>query len=151
MATANFWWLHNAKAIYTFWIWADELESEFVYNDTKDNIQTDLQKAWFSLEDEWMENDKKLIASNSFDFAYRDSLWLRQWEFMRVDVFIESWYYEGARVDWVYTHDVDDMTKKAYKRTQKQNKILDKICEAYTTPIKKVGQFSNGEAVYELA
>lgn len=78
-----------------------------------------------------------------------------------IEVVIRSGYYDGANIDYKIIEDDDylyeDNTKgRAREMKALQNKVdkiipkIKKILRKNGTELLKVGQFSNGEAVYEL-
>ena len=98
------------------------------------------------------------------------------YEYVTVELQIRNGYYEGANLDYVVGYlvngdehddetldsayvwdgrkqDYTEISKTRVKRLQSQAraivKKIDKVYSNHTTVLRKVGQFSNGEAVYE--
>lgn len=138
------------------------------YEYTKEAILEDLEA------DEYLASRCKGIQSNEDSDELRSypSSHLQEYlvdeskkyeNFFTVEVVVRSGYYSGYNFD-VNIVEYDtwgnfiNVNHKDYEMTKKQkdqlNKILQNISKVlanHTTELKKVGQFSNGEAVYEYA
>ena len=112
-----------------------------------DEVKADLLKAGFEASSGY-DTDRNYTANyiaektiyNSKDEAYKKIL-----------VLWRSGYYDGANIDWE-VEDIDEAEETEFLKSKvsinerKAKKIILKHC----TELLKVGQFSNGEAVYKL-
>lgn len=138
-----------------------ELDSEFdedAYNEYVKDLQTQLAKIGFDSCYQ-LDNDRNYNGTKIARYGLEDNDGMIVW----LEVVIRAGYYDGANVD--YTIDGDwggldegDYTKaRAKKYASLHNKLdkqvarLEKILRKNGTEMLKVGQFSNGEAVYKLA
>ncbi len=158
MWACNFGRLENANKYYSFCMqdYDDSYDFDIDYNDTINNIQMELSKMWFCEEDWRLDRNNKHIARDYIEFATRVKHWqtwkyVREYDTLYIDVYIEHWYHEGARMDWTYSHDLQDITAKARKRVNRINKKLDKIGRENTMQLQCIAKFSNGEAIYAKA
>ena len=176
MATNNF---HSIRGNY----FTIEPADEFEYEDTRDNIRTELEGLAGIVYEQLEESEDGL---RSYPGTVIAGLTLKN---SREDIYAEckivarSGYYSGINFDPVvafynagtgeyidrdeidadeiisaaeYTHD-RTVSKKAAEATVRRlerdaarlEKTAGQVLARYTTPLIKVGQFSNGEAVYE--
>jgi len=136
------------------------------YQYTKEAILEDLEA------DEYLASRCKGIQSNTDSDELRSypSSHIQEYlvdeskkynNFFTVEVVVRSGYYSGYNFD-VNIVEYDtwgnflNVNNKSFEMTRKQeqqlNKILQhvsKVLARHTTELKKIGQFSNGEAVYE--
>ena len=144
---------------------SDDIEG-FEYEDTKDNILADLGV------DEYLASKVLGVQSNQDSDELRSYPSSHIQEYLIGDskkydnsicleLVVRSGYYSGYNYDvniveydtWgnflnVNSKDIE-MTEKQRKTLNKVLSHIQKVLELYTTPLKKVGQFSNGEAVYQ--
>jgi len=168
MATNNF-YKKNASNFYViesdegdFEIW-ELIEYEILY-DLAELGYEDIRN-----ENKWDERDSKIIAEKRF---YEQDIEVRLYVIERAG------YYSGANLDWDFeiidnegneikcgdyyeddfydyiedTKERNEMKKQQKKIVKKLHKEIDKLEKLFaniTTSYIKIGQFSNGEAVYE--
>lgn len=150
MSANNF---YNVNAKYIYSVEYNENEYEYLIDDIKD-----IFKAKFGIE---------FFEDFSYSSASRDYNGIRFGYIVKtighdeiiVDTIIRSGYYLGANLDWdmkfyidgYHEYTMDDIHK--YPKLQKEfNKVIDQVEDLYeklSTPLNKVGSFSNGEAIYE--
>lgn len=142
----------------------DDIEYEF----TKDNVLDDLEA------DEYLTSRCKGVQSgiDSDELRSYPSSHLQEYlvdeskkynNFFTIEVVVRSGYYSGYNFDVnIVEYDIWgnllNVNSKDFEMTTKQekqlNRILDRISRVlknHTTELRKVAQFSNGEAVYEYA
>lgn len=138
-----------------------ELDSEFddlAYNEYIANVQSQLEKIGFeSSKDEWERsyNRSGSIGRIIAKWGQEDNCFVK-W----LEVVVRSGYYGGMNIDYTIDGDFcpqDEQNKKEIKHIEalqkkfdKQVARLEKILRKNGTEMLKVGQFSNGEAVYKL-
>jgi hypothetical protein len=168
MATNNF-YKKNASYFYVI----DNEEGNFdIWEFIEDDILNDLAKLGYEdirNENKWDERDSKIIAEKRF---YEDDIEVKLY------VIIRAGYYSGANLDWdfeiidnegneikcgdYYENDFYDyiedrkeknemkkQQKRIVKKLHKEIDKLEKMFAKITTPYIKIGQFSNGEAIYQ--
>lgn len=67
-----------------------------------------------------------------------------------IEIVIRNGYYDGTNIDYRVTETEMDISKTIQKMLDKKIKQVEKILRKNGTEMLKVGQFSNGEAVYKL-
>lgn len=142
MGAANFGWLKLAKNIYSFWLW-DDSES---YDDVIALVEEDLETLWAALDDT-LHRDERDVAFyyiESYDTKNADQ------RYIRLRMFVECWYHEGARFD-IEIDEEYNATKTMHKQAQVFVNKVNKIYKKYTTPLKVVARFSSGETMYAIA
>mgnify|MGYP001564108606 CR=1 FL=1 len=127
----------------------------FAYEEYTADLQRQLEKIGFEPSDKW-DNDRnysgKIIARYGMDDTDGMIVWL--------EVVIKSGYYSGANIDYIIDGDFgieNEQNKKQVAHHKAMHRKLDrivakteKILRKNGTEMLKVGQFNNGEAVYEL-
>jgi hypothetical protein len=155
MGTSNF---HNVNAGR---IYACEIENDFDYDDLKENIINELEL------DERGSDPHEL---RSFPSNVLGTLTKRN---VTITVIIRSGYYEGCNLDWSIEYgdndcdNIDDYCDEVkednwltniekYNATrflaQDEEYLINKVeavFETFSTPLKVVARFSNGETIYE--
>lgn len=153
MATANF--LNHYNGIFIVDTPEDAMEDMFYLEDFFEYV----------LRSELERRGMELIFTGDFEgivYSRNDK--------MLAKVYLQSGYYGGTQLivetdpdefvdfmDDIYFNDriqdyQDEPVKsKLYEVYSEHNKTLFKAIKEITTPLKMVGQFSNGEAVYEIA
>lgn len=133
-----------------------ELDSEFddfAYREYIKDIQSQLEKIGFILCDK-SDNDRNYCGNIIAEWGQEDNCFIKY-----LQVVIRNGYYEGANIDYTIDGDFcpDEENKKEVRHVQalqkkfdKQVVRLEKILRKNGTELLKVGQFSNGEAVYKL-
>lgn len=126
-----------------------ELDSQFdenAYHFWIEDMQEQLEKIGFSSCDRWDRNrnyEGKIIA----EWSVYDKNDNRK----DIEVVVRSGYYEGANIDYVIEDDgYYEETKANEKKIASKINRLEKILRKNGTEMLKVGQFSNGEAIYKL-
>lgn len=174
MATSNF---HNVNASNIF---ACSLETEFDYEDLKDNLNYE-----FKNNPDWYDGNKSdpnelrsfpshVLGSLTKDFSYKDFS-LEVW----VSPVIRSGYYAGANLDWNAHYFIDGdeieidnvevelgylnnftpakikryaplILKKAEKLRDELVSVTEEIFSNYSDKLGVTARFSNGETLYHL-
>lgn len=129
-----------------------ELDSEFdeqEYREYIKNIQKDLEKIGFDSCDKY--SDGSVIAK----WGLQDNDGMIKW----LEVVVRRGYYTGINIDWRFDGDFgieNEQNKKQVVHYEAMNRKfnrqvvkVEKILRKYGVELKKVGQFSNGEAVYK--
>ena len=136
MATANFTQVGNHG------LFVIEAEDEFEYSDTVENIVSELSSKGFSVD--------KANLTDGDDYAVYDS----RGRGVAI-ISAHDGYYSGVSFG-IYTG--DDMKEEfdpygEYDdKITRDKRIIAKVVKCvgmYTTPIRRVATFSNGEAIYE--
>ena len=150
MSTPNF-YKKNARHYYVA-----DLEEYYEYDDLMGNIATDKRLKKYNEVDEW-EGESKIFYRKDIDKGCYS---------LHIKLIIRSGYYSGATLDWEVDADsekvregyereedvdIDSETLPQYIRNFLNREIdkIEKVYADYTTPVIKVAQFSNGEAVYK--
>lgn len=149
MGTSNFGRVNLCSSIWSFWT-EEEPTSEFEYDDTIENVSQGL----FEIDGVSLcpHNPNALAYFNISYFDKKE----RYWEDNVYYIFVEGWYYEGARFDICedsssYFNEDAKKIASYNKKVQKKIKEIEKVFERYTIPLVKIAQFSNGETIYERA
>ena len=139
--------------------WRTNLPSWIVYafamqehEDEENAIEYVKEILWkyFTEREEYFTNDRKSLWYIDVLVYDRDE---KDWIYAKVYITIEYWYYEWARFD-IDTSEMEDydLSESSHKKIDKAVKRIEnafsKVCPI---KLKKVGQFSNGEGVYEKA
>lgn len=178
MGTANFYTKNASKYFVVLMGWEDEETGDYVYpdefalSDLKDNLRWELSKLGYQT-DEGGDSDGTYIASKTVHKIYGDTevgFTLR--------AVLRSGYYEGAVLDYELLdyegYESDDVSDYLYnfeyqsnmpqgmqtiqrkyaeswsqRELQEQINKLEELFENWSSPYKKVAQFSNGETIYE--
>ena len=126
---------------------------QFSYDEYVGDLQSQLEKIGFEASDkrESGRDEGKIIAR----YGIEDTDCMIVW----VEVIIRSGYYDGANIDYTIDGDFgieNEQNKKQVAHYEAMHRKLDrlvaktkKILRANGTELLKVGQFSNGEAVYK--
>jgi len=163
MGTNNF-YNRNASKIF-----ACDLEGDDSYSFLKEGLLESLDKYFinqFCQNDSFDDNNRNYpgIYIGNIDYEYRNCL-------LRIKPVIRSGYYEGCNLDYEieyrseqdFCEDLEDLkndlehSKRPFKAVEKSFKKqlklivknLEKVFAENSTALNKVGQFSNGEAIYE--
>lgn len=131
-----------------------DMFDDFAYDEYIADVQRQLEKIGFESCDKWDDNrnyNGKIIAR----WGLEDNDGMIKW----LEVVIRSGYYSGANIDYTIDGDFgveNEQSKKQRKHWEAMNRKFDrqvekteKILRKNGTELLKVGQFSNGEAVYE--
>jgi len=157
MGAPNF---YNANAKYIYAVETEEdMDYEFFIEDVRTLMEEEFKNA-FDRKDEWDNNRNyggKIIG------MIHKTLGDEQ---IMINLIVRGGYYAGVNLDWdaefivmenEYEENYDleciDLDKFPNVRDE-FHKAINKVEEIYnklSTPLNKVGQFSNGEAVYEKA
>ena len=122
--------------------------------DTIDNVIYELKtkdwKRYYDYKNEWY-GDYKVVWY--FQVPYYNRVW-KYWDSNDYYIVIEYGYHEGGRFDIVAHEDgyfSNIYINKSYdKRLKKTIKECEKIFAKYTTPMQRVGGFSDGTSIYKL-
>lgn len=151
MGASNFGRVRECTKLWTFWLENDwEEQNEFICEDTISNVVYELKtKDFFNTSlIKWYEKDKVIWKIN---VDYYNTAW-RYWDSNEYYIVVEFWYHEGGRFDIVPHEDgyfSEIYMNNAYsKRLKKLVKECEKVFEKYTTPIVRVGWFSDGTSLY---
>lgn len=147
MATANF-SQPNLSAVY-----ACEVQDDWSWDDNIENVTSELKQIdGFYTEDQWLDRNIKAIGAIYIDVYNWE---YREWEEKPIYITVESGYYSGMMFDVDYSNIYDSYeireTKSLENKIGKVCRAVEKVLEQYTTPLLKVAQFSNGEAIYAPA
>lgn len=119
---------------------------QYAYDEWIEDMQSQLEKIGFDSCDRWDRNrnyEGKIIAEWSVYDKNENK--------KSIEVVVRSGYYEGANIDYVIEDDgYYEETKANEKKIASKINRLEKILRKNGTEMLKVGQFSNGEAVYKL-
>lgn len=146
----------NASKIYAVEI-SEDMDYEFLIED----MQIVLEKEFtndFIEKDEWDSNRNypgKVIAEINKSVGDEQII---------VSIVVRNAYYSGVNLDWdarffviensyQEEYDLDSIDLNKFPKVEKEfNNIIDRVEKIYSklsTPLKKVAQFSNGEAIYQ--
>lgn len=147
MSTANFSTPTLSK------VYAYEINNDCDYKDIIENILSELDTIKdFYLEDKWLDRDTKVIGAISipvYNWEYQE------WDELPLYITVENGYYSGVMfdVDASEFNQSDEYkeTQSLENRIKKASRQVEKVLKQYTTPLLKVAQFSNGEAIYAPA
>lgn len=149
MATNNFYFENMLIAISE-----EDVQSFFAYDE--DNLQLDLKYEIPNgvIVDEY---EKDALRSYGGRVIFRVHVYVRELEYQAVEVVCRGGYYSGLNLDYKVSEgdchwsilDKKMPTKAADKKVVSICKKIEKICGEYGVALRKVGQFCNGEAVYE--
>lgn len=157
MGASNFWRTHLPSGI--IYAFAMDSEDEFAYDDTIENVKSELKQKdyfWETLQ-EWVKIsriDYKVIGYMEVPFYIpkEDERRYKWWALNSYYIVVEHGYYEWARFDIIEDEDNDiDFQNKAYrKRRDKIIRDIEKIFARHVeVKARKVWSFSNWEWVYE--
>ncbi len=126
------------------------------YDNYVGELFTELQKIGFEECDKW-EKDNSYDGHIIAKWGLEDTDGMIKW----LEVVIRNGYYADQNIDYVIDGDFgieNEQNKKQIahyesmnRKFDRQVKKLEKILRANGEELKKVGNFSNGEAVYEKA
>jgi len=129
--------------------------NDFAYNEYVSDVQSQLEKIGFESCDK-SDYDRNYSGKIIAKYEMYDTDGMIKW----LEVVIRSGYYDGANIDYIIDGDFgieNEQNKKQIAHYQamqnKFNRLVDKtekILRKNCTEMLKVGQFSNGEAVYQL-
>lgn len=146
----------NASKIYAVEL-ARDVCYEFLFEDIRNVLEEEFTTD-FIKKDEWDSNrnyEGKIIAE--INKSVED-------EQIIVSIIIRSGYHDGANLDWdarffviednyQEEYDLDCIDIDKFPKVREEfNKIIDRVEKIYSklsTPLKKVAQLSNGEAIYQ--
>lgn len=149
MATSNF---HNVNASAIFSV---EIENEFDYEDLYDNVRYAMKEL-----KEWQDVTKsdptelRSYPSTSIgalsEYVSDDESGID----VIVTAVVRSGYYEGVNLDWhcefeEWGESVEHLIPQANKVGRELVEKLENIFKQFTTPLRSVATFSNGETIYE--
>lgn len=145
MSTCNF-SLPNTSKHYVVGMNED---NDFWYDDALENMQCELEAIGGETCDGWMSNDTRKVARFWVDFYDR---YCKCWDGGYIYVTLESGYYEGAMFD-IDRDDLEnfELSKTTERRIQRLCNKIEKVLARNTMHIRRIGVFSNGEGIYELA
>lgn len=147
MSTANFSTPTLSK------VYASQVNTDWDYEDNIMNVLCELEslKDFYKV-DKWIDNTTKAIGAISIDVYNWE---YKQWDELPLYITVESGYYGGMMFD---VDNSEFNQSYEYKETQSlENRIerasrqVERVLEQNTTPLLKVAQFSNGEAIYAYA
>lgn len=148
MATNNFYFENILVAI-------EQDEAEDFVNIFKSDMQAELKD---NIKDGIIVNEyeKNGLRSYGGRVVFEVPVYYKDYQYKKVQVVVRSGYYAGLNIDYKIEYGYDEYkVEKVPKYIDKQIKVLcnkiAKIVKIYGITLKKVGQFSNGEAVYEKA
>jgi hypothetical protein len=128
---------------------------DFSYNEYIADVQSQLGKIGFDSCDKW-DNDRNYNGKIIAGYGLEDKTGMIVW----LEVVIRNGYYGGANIDYTIDGDFgieNEQNKKDIAHYEAMHRKLDrmiakteKILRKNGTEMLKVGQFSNGEAVYKL-
>ena len=128
---------------------------DFGYDCYVKDVQSQLQKIGFEACNKF-GNDRSYPSKIIAQYGLEDNDGMIVW----IEVIINAGYYEGANIDYTIDGDFgieNEQSKKQVAHYEAMHRKLDKIVEKTVkilrkngTELLKVGQFSNGEAVYKL-
>jgi hypothetical protein len=129
-----------------------------MYDYTDENIQSDIDYYKNTLEqsiNDFSSTDKKEWYNNYLLLGKVILDRLDSSNYTVIYVTYNPGYYNAACLDYtvdriIYEDDSDKQAKEEGKRILSKCKEIEKVLRTFGTEIKKVGQFSNGEAVYKL-
>lgn len=127
-----------------------ELDSDFDQEGFKEyiaDIQIKLEKIGFD-SCEKRENDNNYCGQIIAEYGLQDEGGMIKY----LQIVVRSGYYEGYNIDYTFDGEFDDEynNKKNNDTMNRKVKQVAKILRKNGTEMLKVGQFSNGEAVYKL-
>lgn len=134
MSTSNF-AQYDESFLHVIEIMEDD---DFIVDDTIENIKADLQ----------FYTKHKKYSLYDFGNKRRDVLPIGSIYFnddISIDIFITYGYYEHATINI----EVNNDTNKNYKYIQKTINDIERILSQYTTSVKRIATFSNGESIYQ--
>ena len=127
--------------------------------DTIDNVIYELKTKdfyWDTMR-KWIWKDLKIIWYFTVPYYNREKIWtgeVKWWDENTYYIVVEYGYHEGERFDIVEDdrdYFIDSFINKTYnKKLQKTIKECEKIFAKYTTPMQRVGGFSDGTSIYKL-
>lgn len=93
----------------------------------------------------WTKNEAFILGDCTF---YKES----GEHYATIYVTYKGGYYAGACLDYTIERENDDIKVKTFEnKIQSKCNAITKVLRTFGQEVIKVGQFSNGEAVYELA
>lgn len=120
------------------------------------NIQYELEQkikgfVTFSIhKDRRFTKDKEALIIGEVDFYKSNGEW-----YGSLYATIKSGYYSDSCLDWDFEYENDDYEQNKNltieKKIQSRARQIVKIFKKFGTEVKKVAQFSNGEALYQKA
>lgn len=151
MGASNFWRTNLPSGIiYAFAMEEDdECDTSIDYDYVIEEVQN---KLWLSsyAKDEWIDRTTKIIGYVNVSLYNKES---KEWEDGSINVLVEHWYHEGARLD-ISIEDLEDnfppLNKSQMAMIDREIRRIEKVfSETCSLKIRKVWGFSNGEGVYE--
>jgi hypothetical protein len=115
------------------------------YNMYVKDMQEQLTKIGFTSRDSW-NHDNNYNGYIIADWVIED----KEGNLKVLEVVIRNGYYDGANIDYTIIEGEYTGNKTLDKKFESQVKKLEKLLRKNGTELLKVGQFSNGEAVYQL-
>jgi len=110
-------------------------------------VQEQLEKIGFSSCDRY-DNERNYTGQIIADFNVFDT---HGDIYKTIEVVIRNGYYTGSNMDYnIIDGDYQKELKKLDKKIESKCNRLEKVIRKNCTELLKVGQFSNGEAVYKL-
>lgn len=140
MSTSNFGRLQLCNKYWSFWL---EEEDEFVFDDTRINVLSELKKKdyfWETIKD-WY--DKYRIVWY-YNVEYYNKIG-KYWDSNEYYIIIEYGYYDGARFDIIPNYDkwynYIYINKTYEKKRKKIIEDIEKVFTNYCVPLVRVGSF----------
>lgn len=147
MGASNFWQLQLCSNLWTFGLGGEDTD---ICQDTIENVKSELNLIDWLYENNWAEWEWYVQVCH-FQVPYYNTAW-KYWDANNYDVVVEYGYYEGWRFDIIAHEDgyfSPFYMNKAYeKRLAKLIKECEKVFAKYTTPMRRVGGFSDGTSLY---
>lgn len=152
MGASNFWRLQLCTNLWAFWLSVEDWDNldAYICQDTIDAVVADLKSKdffWETLKNEY--ENYKIIWYFNVEYYNRVG---KYWDSNEYYIVVEYGYHEGGRFDIVAHEDgyfSNIYINKAYdKRLKKTISECEKIFEKYTTPMRRVGGFSDGTSLY---
>lgn len=156
MGASNFGRVQECTKLWTFWL---DGEDEYVCQDTIDNVEKDLWEKYAEFNRISVRkyiNEYKILWYVLIPFYNRNKTYYSEivgCDTNKYYIVVEYGYHEWARFDIVASDDEyfnEDFINKTYnKKLKKTIKEVEKVFAKYTTPMKRVGGFSDGTSLYE--
>jgi hypothetical protein len=124
----------------------DELNME--YEDTIENVLCELPD--FERCDDYISRNTDTIAVRNFPYFDQDD---ESWDYLKLYITVEPGYYEGCMFN-IVTPGIDSIDDVAMSDTNRKKlwsilRRIEGVMKKYTTQIRRVATFSNGETIYE--
>jgi len=182
MGTSNFHYnncLYTVETAYTDEESGEEIQDEFIYEDTKENLSYEVDKIKNSTQVNDFDTDNEELSSfpsqvlTTLYIGEQQSLYFNEQEkeykreygsqsLFYIQIVLRSGYYEGLNIDYniIEEYNTDFSTETLHneectpnKTTQKKLsstiKKLEKIFSMFSTKTEVIAKFSNGETIYK--